>query len=57
MIGKVVTNDYNLNRLAGLGGVDDGTMVVIEQGKRHVGQVLDVVVTSVLQTPAVGHDA
>ena len=90
--GKVVTNDYNLNRLAGLSGVEvlninelanalkpvvlpgeamtvqvlregkepgqgvaylgDGTMVVIDQGKRHIGQALDVVVTSVLQTPA-----
>ncbi len=89
---KIVTNDGNLNRLAGLSGVealninelanalkpvvlpgesltvqvlregkesgqgvaylDDGTMVVIEQGKRHIGQALDVVVTSVLQTPA-----
>jgi uncharacterized protein YacL len=90
--GKVVTNDYNLNKLAELSGVavlnvnelanavksmvipgeamtvqvlregkepgqgvaylDDGTMVVIEQGKRSIGQALEVVVTSVLQTPA-----
>ena len=27
-------------------------MVVIEQGRRHIGQPLDVVVTSVLQTTA-----
>ena len=27
-------------------------MVVIEQGKRSIGQALEVVVTSVLQTPA-----
>jgi uncharacterized protein YacL len=90
--GKVVTNDYNLNKLAELAGVavlnvnelanavkpvrlpgaamnvqvlregkepgqgvgylDDGTMVVIDQGRRYIGQALDVVVTSVLQTPA-----
>ena len=90
--GKVVTNDYNLNKLAELHGVavlninefanalkpvvlpgepmtvqvlregkepgqgvaylDDGTMVVIDQGRRFIGQPLDVVVTSVLQTPA-----
>ncbi len=90
--GKIVTNDYNLNKLAelrgvpvlnvnelahalrpvvlpgetvtvqalregkepgqGVGYLDDGTMVVIEQGKRFIGQPLDVVVTSVLQTPA-----
>src|SRR5213083_1843219 len=90
--GRIVTNDYNLNKLAELAGVavlnvnelanavkpvmlpgeamtvqvlregkepgqgvgylDDGTMVVIEQGRRHIGRALDVVVTSVLQTPA-----
>jgi uncharacterized protein YacL len=90
--GKVVTNDYSLNKLAELAGVavlnvnelanavkpavlpgeamtvqvlregkepgqgvaylDDGTMVVIEQAKRSIGQAVDVVVTSVLQTPA-----
>jgi len=36
----------------GVGYLDDGTMVVIEQGRRHIGRALDVVVTSVLQTPA-----
>jgi uncharacterized protein YacL len=90
--GKVVTNDYALNRLAGLSGVsvlnvnelanalrpivlpgepiqvhvvkegkevaqgvaylDDGTMVVVDQGKRFIGQRVDVTVTSVLQTAA-----
>jgi uncharacterized protein YacL len=90
--GRVVTSDYNLNRLAELAGVvvlnvnelanavkpvvlpgeamtvqvlregkepgqgvaylDDGTMVVVEQGKRYLGQVREVIVTSVLQTPA-----
>jgi len=89
---KVITTDYNLNKLAELSGVpvlnvnelanavkpaavagdpmhvqvlregkeagqgvaylDDGTMVVVEQGKRLIGQGIDVVVTSVLQTPA-----
>ena len=32
--------------------LDDGTMVVVEQGKRFIGQTFDVVVTSVLQTSA-----
>jgi len=90
--GKVVTNDYALNRLAGLSGVtvlnvnelanalrpivlpgepmqvhvvkegkeaaqgvgylDDGTMVVIDHGKRFIGQKVDVTVTTVLQTAA-----
>jgi uncharacterized protein YacL len=36
----------------GVGYLDDGTMVVIEGGKRHLGQPLDVVVTSVLPTSA-----
>ena len=90
--GKVVTNDYNLNKLAELSGVsvlnvnelakglkpqmlageivrvhvlregkevgqgvaylDDGTMVVVDQGRRHLGHTVDVTVTSVLQTAA-----
>lgn len=90
--GKLVTTDYNLNRVAGVEGVsvlnvnelsnavkpvllpgeemhvqviregkephqgvgylDDGTMIVIEQGRRIIGSSADVVVTSVLQTAA-----
>ncbi|SHE86354.1 PIN/TRAM domain-containing protein [Alkalibacter saccharofermentans] len=90
--GKVVTNDYNLNKVAEFHGVgvlninelsnavkpvvipgeemvvtvlkdgkesgqgiaylDDGTMIVVESGKRHVGNTIDVIVTSVLQTAA-----
>ncbi len=90
--GSIVTNDFNLNKVAELQGVpvlninelanalkpvvlpgeemtvmvikegkelsqgvaylDDGTMVVIEGGRRHIGETLDVIVTSVLQTVA-----
>jgi len=90
--GKVVTNDYNLNRVAhvegvavlnvnelanavkpvvlpgeemhvqvirdgkeanqGVGYLDDGTMIVVENGRRLIGEATDVVVTSVLQTAA-----
>lgn len=90
--GMVVTNDYNLNKVAefqrvpvlninelanavkpmllpgeemnlliskvgkeqnqGIGYLDDGTMIVVEDGKRHVGRSLDIIVTSVLQTAA-----
>ncbi len=90
--GKVITNDYNLNKVAELSGVavlnvnelanalkpvvlpgevmhvhvlregkeagqgvgylDDGTMVVVDHGRRHLGQTVDVTVTSVLQTTA-----
>lgn len=90
--GKVVTNDYNLNKVAefqgvpvlninelanavkpvllpgeelsilvakigkeqnqGIGYLDDGTMIVIENGKRYINNTIDVIVTSVLQTAA-----
>lgn len=89
---KVITNDFNLNKVAELHGVqvlnineltnalkpvvlpgeeirvyvlkegkeynqgvaylDDGTMVVIDNGRRFIGQTIDVTVTSVLQTTA-----
>jgi uncharacterized protein YacL len=90
--GKVVTNDYNLNKIArlqgvdvinlndlanamkpivlpgealtvklikrgeeqgqGVGYLDDGTMVVAEQGAYHLGETTKLTVTSVLQTSA-----
>lgn len=34
----------------GIAYLDDGTMIVVEQGKDHIGQELEVIVTSVLQT-------
>ena len=92
MAGLVVTNDFNLNKVADLHGVpvlnindlanavkpvvipgedmhvvvikdgkehnqgvaylDDGTMIVVEDGKFHIGNAIDVTVTSVLQTSA-----
>ena len=92
MNGKVVTNDFNLNKVAGIKGVevlninelantlkpvvlpgeemiltlvkqgkethqavaylDDGTMIVVEDGRKFIGQTIKVVVTSVLQTSA-----
>lgn len=36
----------------GVGYLDDGTMVVVEEGRRLVGKKVDVAVTSVLQTSA-----
>jgi uncharacterized protein YacL len=88
----IMTNDYNLNRVAQLEGVkilnlnnlanalkpvvipgeemnvqvikegkeqnqgvaylDDGTMIVVENGRRYINQTIGVVVTSVLQTAA-----
>jgi len=36
----------------GVAYLDDGTMIVVDNGKRQMGKTVDVVVTSVLQTPA-----
>jgi uncharacterized protein YacL len=36
----------------GVGYLDDGTMVVVEQGRQQIGQEVAITVTSVLQTPA-----
>ncbi|MDH7479364.1 MAG: PIN/TRAM domain-containing protein [Syntrophomonadaceae bacterium] len=89
---SVVTNDYNLNKVAelqgvkvlninelanavkpivlpgeemtvqvikdgkevgqGIGYLDDGTMIVVDGGKRYIGQTIEVFVTSVFQTAA-----
>ncbi len=90
--GKIVTNDFNLNKVCELQGIavlninelanavkpvvlpgeemiaqvikdgkeagqgvaylDDGTMVVVEGGRRYIGDTIEVLVTSVLQTAA-----
>jgi uncharacterized protein YacL len=36
----------------GVGYLDDGTMIVVEGGSRHLGESIDVLVSSVLQTSA-----
>jgi uncharacterized protein YacL len=36
----------------GVGYLEDGTMIVVEHGRRLIGEETDVVVTSVLQTAA-----
>nr|WP_219914685.1 PIN/TRAM domain-containing protein [Thalassobacillus sp. CUG 92003] len=36
----------------GVAYLDDGTMIVVEEGKEYIGKTIDVVVTSVLQTSA-----
>ena len=90
--GVLVTNDYNLNKVAavqnaavlnlndlagalrpvlmpgeelslaivkegkeagqGVGYLEDGTMVIVEGGRRHIGETAELVVTSALQTSA-----
>ena len=92
LMGKIITNDFNLNKVAelrgvqvlninslanslkpvvlpgesmkvfilkegkeanqGVGYLDDGTMVVVDNAKRHLGRNIDITVTSVLQTTA-----
>ena len=39
-------------REQGVGYLDDGTMVVIEDGRRFIGKRIEAAVTSILQTPA-----
>ncbi|MCD4783919.1 MAG: TRAM domain-containing protein [Candidatus Eremiobacteraeota bacterium] len=36
----------------GVGYLDDGTMIVVEDGKRHIGEKINATVTSVIQTVA-----
>jgi uncharacterized protein YacL len=36
----------------GVAYLDDGTMIVVDSGRRYMGKTIDVIVTSVLQTPA-----
>jgi uncharacterized protein YacL len=90
--GPLVTNDFNLNKVAelqgvtvlninelanalkpvvlpgeemhvaivkegkefsqGVGYLDDGTMIVVEGGKKHIGETVEIVVSSLLQTTA-----
>ena len=90
--GKIITNDFNLNKVCELQGIgvlninelanavkpvvlpgeemsaqiikegkepsqgvaylDDGTMVIVEGGRRHIGETIDALVTSVIQTAA-----
>ena len=35
-----------------IGYLDDGTMIVVEDGRRDIGKTVDINVTSVLQTAA-----
>ena len=40
------------NQDQGVAYLDDGTMIVVEGGKKHIGSTIDFIVTSVLQTAA-----
>ena len=52
----MIADDSNIDRPMtagqGVGFLDDGTMIVVEGGARHIDKDLDVAVTRVLQTVA-----
>ena len=50
MMAQVVKEGKEQNQ--GIAYLDDGTMIVVEGGKKHIGQTINVLVTSVLQTSA-----
>mgnify|MGYP000966082698 CR=1 FL=1 len=47
---KIIKEGKEVNQ--GVGYLDDGTMIVVDNGREHLGKVVQVVVTSVLQTAA-----
>lgn len=49
---RVMIVKHGTERSQGVAYLDDGTMVVVEEGKHHVNETVDVVVTSSLQTNA-----
>ncbi|HEY8363643.1 MAG TPA: PIN/TRAM domain-containing protein [Tissierellaceae bacterium] len=50
MVVHVIKDGKEFNQ--GLAYLDDGTMIVVEGGKQYIGEKIDVIVTSVLQTSA-----
>jgi len=47
---KLIKEGKEYNQAVGY--LEDGTMIVVEDGRRSIGQEIKAVVTSVLQTPA-----
>ena len=50
MVIQVMKEGKEVNQ--GVAYLDDGTMIVVDNGRRHIGETLSVIVTSVLQTSA-----
>ena len=46
---KVIKEGKDENQ--GVGYLDDGTMVVIDNGKKHINKDVNLIITSVIQTP------
>ena len=49
---KVIVVKDGKEASQGIGYLDDGTMIVVEDGRRFIGDQIVVIVTSVLQTAA-----
>ena len=49
---KVIVVKDGKEATQGIGYLDDGTMIVVEGGRRFMGEQIVVIVTSVLQTAA-----
>ena len=47
---KIIKEGKEANQ--GVGYLNDGTMIVIEDGKKRLGETVTIQVTSILQTPA-----
>ena len=50
MLAQVVKGGKEQNQ--GIAYLDDGTMIVVDGGRKYIGETITVLVTSVLQTPA-----
>ncbi|WP_033827315.1 PIN/TRAM domain-containing protein [Bacillus andreraoultii] len=50
MVVQVIKDGKEHNQ--GIAYLDDGTMIVVEDGRNHIGKTINVIVTSVLQTSA-----
>ena len=48
---KIKVSKSGKDEKQGVGYLDDGTMVVIDNGKKHISEFVDIVITSVIQTP------
>lgn len=48
---KIKVSKSGKDEKQGVGYLDDGTMVVIDNGKKHISEFVDIIITSVIQTP------
>jgi len=48
---KIKVSKSGKDEKQGVGYLDDGTMVVIDNGRKHISEFVDIIITSVIQTP------